>query len=77
MPPNDDMKHQSEEATQESKPSDAAVASVLSDDHAAGADEASIKEGSATPLSSDHRRPQEFTFFQKKKRVGQAALAPA
>jgi hypothetical protein len=44
--------------------------------------EASINETSAdetntAPLSSDHGMPQEFTFFQKKKRAVQAVLAPS
>ena len=48
----------------------------------ASINEASINETSAdetntAPLSSDHGMPQEFTFFQKKKRAVQAVLAPS
>ena len=87
MPSNDDLKHQSEDAANGRASGDAPVPSVLPDDHVAGADEtsaneASINETSADktntgPLSSDHGMPQEFTFFQKKKRAVQAVLAPS
>ena len=79
MPSNDDMKQQNEETANGLKYGDALVASVLPDDHAKGADhtsmnEASMNEVSAAPLSSDQGMPQEFTFFQKKKRADQADL---
>jgi hypothetical protein len=92
MPSNDDLKHQNEDAANGRASGDASVASVLPDDHVAGADaasfnEASIHETSAdetgadetntAPLSSDHGMPQEFTFFQKKKRADQMILAPS
>jgi len=102
MPSNDDLKHQNEDAANGRASGDASVASVLPDDHVAGADEtianeASINKTSANetsaneagadetgadetntaPLSSDHGMPQEFTFFQKKKRAVQAVLAPS
>lgn len=97
MPSNDDLKHQSEDAANGHASGDAPVASVLPDDHVAGADETSADETSANeasineasihetsadetntaPLSSDHGMPQEFTFFQKKKRAVQAVLAPS
>ena len=82
MPSNDDLKHQSEDAANGRASGDAPVASVLPDVHTAGADEtsaneASINEMSAPPLSSDHGMPQEFTFFQKKKRADQTRLAPS
>ena len=77
MPSNNDTKHQSEEATKDRTSGGAPVASVLADDHATGADEASINEASVVPLPSDYKMPQEFTFFQKKKRADQAVLAPS
>ena len=74
MPSNDDLKHQNEgEATKGRASGDASVASVLPDDHTAGADETSaneagINETSADEafFSSDHGMPQEFTFFKKR-----------
>jgi hypothetical protein len=45
--------------------------------HETSADETGADETSAPPLSSDHGMPQEFTFFQKKKRAVQAVLAPS
>ena len=77
---NDDMKQQNEETTKGRASGHATVASVLPDDHAKGADHTSMNEGrlnevSTSPLSSDHSMPQEFTFFQKKKRADQAELA--
>ncbi len=97
MPSNDDLKHQSEDAANGHASGDAPAASVVPDDHVAGADETSADETSANeasineasihetsadetsapPLSSDHGMPQEFTFFQKKKRAVQAVLAPS
>lgn len=41
------------------------------------ADETGADETNTAPLSSDHGMPQEFTFFQKKKRAVQAVLAPS
>ena len=85
MPSNDDLKHQNEVEAKGRTSSDASVASVLPDVHAAGADETSANEGiinetsadeaSAPPLSPDHGMPQEFIFFQKKKRADQTILA--
>lgn len=87
MPSNDDLKHQSEDAANGRASGDAPVPSVLPDDHVAGANEASFNEAiinetsadeiNTAPLSSDHGMPQEFTFFQKKKRAVQAVLAPS
>jgi len=97
MPSNDDLKHQSEDAANGHASGDAPAASVVPDDHVAGANEASADETSANeasineasihetsadetntaPLSSDHGMPQEFTFFQKKKRAVQTILAPS
>ena len=77
MPSNDDLKHQNE-----GEAKGPASGDVSGDDHAVGADETSTvnlntDDASAAPLSSDHSVPQEFTFFQKKKRADQAALAPS
>jgi len=92
MPSNDDLKHQNEDAANGRASGDAPVSSVLPDDHVAGADETSANEASfnetsadetgadetnTAPISSDHVMPQEFTFFQKKKRAVQAVLAPS
>ena len=77
MPSNDDTKQKSEEATKDRASERAPVASVLVDDHETGADQAGINEASEASLYSDHTMPQEFTFFQKKKRAGQAVLAPS
>lgn len=82
MPSNDDMKQQNEEATKGRASGDAPDGSVLLDDHAVSADETSTvnisaNEASFTPLYSDHSMPQEFTFFQKKKRADQAVLVPS
>ena len=76
IPSNDDTKQQSEDVTKARASGDTPVAAVLADDHATGADQAGINEASVAPLSSDYRMPQEFTFFQKKKRADQAVLAP-
>jgi len=80
MPSNDDIKQQNEETAKSRAYRDTAVTSVLPDDHAKGADHTSMNEGrlnevSTSPLSSDHSMPQEFTFFQKKKRADQTDLA--
>ena len=87
MPSKDDIMHQSEEATKDHGSADAPVASVLPDNHVAGANELSANElsavelsadeGGAAPISSDHNMPQEFTFFQKKKHSGKVGLAPS
>ena len=74
MPSNDDLKHQNEGKAKGPASGDVSVASVLPDDRAAGADETSINETSAPPLSSDHSMPQEFIFFQKKKRADHTIL---
>ena len=84
MPSNDDLKHQSGDAANGRASGDATVAYVLPDDDVAGVDETSINEAGidetnahktvAPPLSSDYGMPQEFTFFQKKKREVQAVL---
>lgn len=76
MPLNDDMKHQGEDLIKDHASGDASVASVLPDDHAAVAEEINANEAIADPLSPDCGMPQEFTFFQKKKRLDQAGLAP-
>ena len=87
MPSNDDLKHQSEDAANGRASADAPVASVLPDDQLVGAGAASINETSidgtsadetsAPPFSSNHGMPQEFTFFQKKKRAVPAVLTPS
>ena len=97
MPSNDDLKHQNEDGANGHASGDAPAASVVPDDHVAGADETSANEASVNeasinetssdetgadetntaPLSADHGMPQEFTFFQKKKRAVQAVLAPS
>ena len=87
MPSKDDIMHQSEEATKDHGSADAPVASVLPDNHVAGANELSANElsavelsadeGGRAPISSDHNMPQEFTFFQKKKHSGKVGLAPS
>ena len=77
MPSNDDLKHENEGEAKGRTYSDASVASALPDVHTAGADETSADGTSAPPLSSDHGMPQEFTFFQKKKRMGRKILAPS
>ena len=74
MPSNDDVKHQNEGEAIGRKSSNA---SVLPDVHTTGANETSADEASAPPLSSDHGMPQEFIFFQKKKRADQIILAPS
>jgi len=87
MPSNDDLKHQNEDGANGRASGDAQAASVVPDNHVAGADEtianeASIHEAGAdetntAPLSADQGMPQEFTFFQKKKRAVQTILAPS
>ena len=87
MPSNDDLKHQNEDGANGHASGDAPAASVVPDDHVAGADETSADETSSdetgadetntAPLSADHGMPQEFTFFQKKKRAVQTILAPS
>ena len=74
MPADDDMKHHSAEVKKGRSIGDTPVASVLLDEHTAGADEKSTDEASAAPHSLDHSMPQEFTFFQKKKRTDQTVL---
>ncbi len=80
MPSNDEIKQQNDETAKGCAYDDAAAASVLPNDHAKGTDhtimdETSINEVSTAPLSSDHSIPQEFTFFQKKKRAHQSNSA--
>ena len=75
MPSNDDMKQQNEQKAKGRAYGNAAVASVSPDDHAKGADHTSMNEVSKAPLSSNHSMPQEFTFFQKKKRADQTDSA--
>ena len=82
MPSNDDTKQQSEEATKGHAFGDAPVDSVLLDDYAGGAedkrtDKLSNDDASAVLLPSDQSAPQEFTFFQKKKRAHQVVLVPS
>ena len=77
MPSNDDTKQQTEEVTKGRASGRAPVAAVLEDDYVAGADQAGINEASEASISSDYTMPQEFTFFQKKKRSDQAVLAPS
>ena len=77
MPSSDDTKQKSEEGTKDRASGGAPVASVLADDRATGADQPGINRASEASLYSDHTMPQEFTFFQKKKRSDQAVLAPS
>ena len=80
MTSNEYTKQQNEGTKKGRAYGDATVASVLPDDHVKGADhismnEASKDEVSTAPISSVHSTPQEFTFFQKKKRSDQADLS--
>ena len=75
MPSKDDIMHQSEEATKDHGSADAPVASILPDNHAAGANELSADEGGAAPITLDHNMSQEFTFFKKKKQLGKVGFA--
>ena len=87
MPSNDDTKQQTEEVTKDRASGRAPVAAVLEDDYVAGVDDSRAHQASAAetsndnvgtaPRSSDLGVPQEFTFFQKKKRSDQAVLAPS
>lgn len=77
-----DTKQHSEVVIKTGAHSDAPVASVMLDDHAAGADETSTDNLGADQVGSEHSSsnqsmPQEFTFFQKKKRSDQADLVPS
>ena len=77
MSTNDYIKHLSGEITKDRASVDAPVASVLPDDHAAGAEKTGADKASAVLHPSDHSMPNEFTFFQKRKRATQAVLAPS
>ena len=77
MPSNDDIKQQSEEVTSDRVSADAAVSSILPDEHTVAADDVSVYEGDIAPLSSDNCMPLEFTFFQKKKRGEQELFVPS
>ena len=61
MPSNDDIKPHNGDAVND----DVAVAMPV------------VHEASAAPDMPEHGMPQEFTFFQKKKRTGDATLTPA
>ena len=84
MQSNNDMQHQSEEVMKGQATGDSAVTSDLPDDYAAGVDDSRAHQASAAetsnddvgtaPRSSDFGVPQEFTFFQKKKRADPAFL---
>ena len=84
MQSNNDMQHQSEEVMKGQATGDSAVTSDLPDDYAAGVDDSRAHQASAAetsndnvgtaPRSSDLGVPQEFTFFQKKKRADPAFL---
>ena len=77
MPSNDDTQHQSEEPTSDRVSTDVAMSSILPDEHGAGADKVGTDEGDTAHLSLNNCMPVEFTFFQKKKREGQALSAPS
>ena len=77
MPSNDDMQHQNEEARSDRVSADAAVSSIVPDEHTAGAVEVSTDERNTAPLSLDDPMPLEFTFFQKKKHADKALLVPS
>ena len=72
MPSNDDIKQPSDETTNGQMSGRASDASVLNNDHVSGAN-----DESAELLSSNNSQPQEFTFFQKKKRTNQVVSAPS
>ena len=61
MPSNDEIKPQNGDAVND----DVALAMLV------------VHEASAAPDMLDRGMPQEFTFFQKKKRTGDATLTPA
>ena len=82
MPSNEDLKHQSEVATNSRASGDTTVGSVFPDYHEAvdngtTANEAGNNETSAVPFSSDHSMMNEFTFYQKNKRAVQSEMAPS
>ena len=77
MPSNDETKQHTEEVTKARASGRAPVAAVFEDDCAAGADQAGINEAREASLYSDNSMPQEFTFFQKKKRADKAFLDPS
>ena len=82
MPPSDDIEHKSEEAVEGCASGAVNIASISPDDNATGddkksADESHTDETSVNALSNDHIMPQEFTFFQKKKRTNQVVSAPS
>ena len=77
MPSNDDLQLQKEEATNDRVSADVALSSDLSDEHKVGADGVTTYGRDTAPLSLDNRMPNEFTFFQKKKRADEALLVPS
>ncbi len=79
MPPSDDIEHKSGEAVEGCASGAVNIASISPDDNATGDDKKSSNEShtdeiSVDALSNDHIMPQEFTFFQKKKRADQGVL---
>ena len=80
MPPSDDIEHKSGEAVEGCASGAVNIASISQDDNATGDDKKSSNEShtdetSVDALSNDHIMPQEFTFFQKKKRAHQSNSA--
>ena len=72
MPSNDDTKQSSDDTIEGQESGGASDVSVLNNDYVSGAD-----DRSAEPLSSNNSLPQEFTFFQKKKRTNPVLSAPS
>ena len=72
MRSNNDTKQPSDNTTEGQVSGGASDVSVLNDDYVSDAD-----DKSAASLSSNNSLPQEFTFFQKKKRTNQVLSAPS
>lgn len=72
MRSNNDTKQPSDNTTEGQVSGGASDVSVLNDDYVSDAD-----DKSAEALSSNNSLPQEFTFFQKKKRTNQVLSAPS
>ena len=69
---NDDTKQMTDKTTKGQVSGRASDESGLNNDHVSRAD-----DESAESPSSNNSLPQEFTFFQKKKRTNQVVLAPS
>ena len=72
MPSNDDTKQLHNETTKGQVSGLVSDYSILNNDYVSGAD-----VGITASVSSNNSLPQEFTFFQKKKRKNQVVLAPS